>query len=94
MPGPSSQREGHPSPITPLIAVGVGRLRSNRTMAWQESWRSTFGGEPPIPYSREESIQDVLSRLIAGRTCDWFTPYTPTPEGRAFLSSLWGQALS
>ena len=70
----------------------VRRVRFNQPMTWQDAWRSTFGGEPPMPTSREESVQDVLARLIAGSSCDWFRTYIPTAEGRAFLMSLWEKA--
>ena len=67
-------------------------VRFTQPMTWQDAWRSTFGGEPPMPTSREESVQDVLARLIAGSSCDWFRTYVPTAEGRAFLMSLWAKA--
>ena len=64
-------------------------MRFDAGMTWQATWWEIFGEEPPIPGSREESVQDVLSTLVAGRDCAWFEPYTPTGDGAGFLTALW-----
>jgi len=57
-------------------------------MTWPDTWRAIFGSDPPKPSSREESVQEVLARLIAGRAAKWFEPYETTPGGACFLAGV------
>jgi hypothetical protein len=57
-------------------------------MTWHRYWHGAFGGSPPRPSSREESVQDVLAELFVGVRPPWFLPHTPTAGGKRLLHEL------
>lgn len=56
--------------------------------AWQERWALAMGSSPVDRTSREVSVQEALTELIAGRHCAWFQEYPPTPAGGDLLVAL------
>lgn len=61
-------------------------------LAWHSPWLASLGTPPSRPSSREESIQQVLARLLVGHSPSDFLPYSPTPAGERLARAVWETA--
>ena len=64
-------------------------MSAARSRSWQDVWLDVFGSPPTDRTSREVSVQDVLTVLIAGKRLAWFKAERPTTTGSDFLRSMW-----